>query len=29
VLNHCTDIGRDPYMQGKGIPNMIQMLAST
>lgn len=29
VLNHCTDIGRDPYMQGRGIPNMIQMLAST
>lgn len=29
VLGHCTDIGRDPYMQGKGIPNMIQMLAST
>ena len=29
VLSHCTDIGRDPYMQGKGIPNLIQMLAST
>lgn len=29
LLDHCTDIGRDPYMQGRGIPNMIQMLAST
>ena len=29
VLGHCTDIGRDPYMQGKGIPNLIQMLAAT
>jgi subtilisin family serine protease len=29
VLDHCTDIGRDPYMQGRGIPNLIQMLAST
>ena len=29
LLAHCTDIGRDPYMQGRGIPNMIQMLAST
>jgi hypothetical protein len=29
LLDHCTDIGRDPYMQGKGIPNMIQMLAAT
>ena len=24
-----TDIGRDRYMQGRGIPNLIQMLAST
>ena len=29
VLDNSTDIGRDPYMQGKGIPNMIKMLAST
>ena len=29
VLGNCTDIGRDPYMQGKGIPNLIQMLVST
>ncbi|MFT3762339.1 MAG: S8 family peptidase [Pseudoxanthomonas sp.] len=29
VLSHCTDIGRDPYIQGRGIPNLVQMLAST
>ena len=29
VLANCTDIGRDAYMQGKGIPNLVQMLAST
>ncbi len=29
LLQHCTDIGRDPYMQGRGIPNLIQMLAGT
>ena len=29
VLAHSTDIGRDRYMQGRGIPNLIQMLAST
>ncbi|HEY5973098.1 MAG TPA: S8 family peptidase [Pseudoxanthomonas sp.] len=29
LLEHCTDIGRDPYVQGRGIPNLIQMLAAT
>ena len=29
TLGSCTDIGRDPYMQGKGIPNLIQMLITT
>ncbi len=29
VMAHSTDIGRDRYMQGRGIPNLIQMLAST
>ncbi len=29
LMQHCTDIGRDRYMQGRGIPNLIQMLAST
>lgn len=25
---HCTDIGRDRYHQGAGIPNLLRMLAS-
>jgi subtilisin family serine protease len=29
VLENCTDIGRDPYMQGHGIPNLMQMLTQT
>ncbi len=29
LLDHCTDIGRDRYMQGCGIPNLMQMLAAT
>ena len=29
VLDNSTDIGRDRYMQGRGIPNLIKMLAST
>lgn len=29
VREHCTDIGRDPYMQGSGIPNLMQMLVAT
>ncbi|RXR07314.1 S8 family serine peptidase [Pseudoxanthomonas composti] len=29
LLEHCTDIGRDRYMQGCGIPNLVKMLAAT
>ena len=29
MLDACTDLGRDPYMQGAGLPNLIQMLANT
>ena len=29
MLNACTDLQRDPYMQGAGLPNLIQMLANT
>jgi subtilisin family serine protease len=27
LLNGCIDLGRDPYMQGWGMPNLIKMLA--
>lgn len=29
LLTHAIDIGRDPYTQGRGIPNLARMLAST
>jgi hypothetical protein len=29
LMNHCNDIGRDRYMQGRGIPNLVKMLAET
>jgi subtilisin family serine protease len=29
LLKNCTDLGRDPYVQGKGLPNLIKMLALT
>lgn len=29
LLAHCTDLGRDPYIQGKGMPNLIKMLMNT
>ena len=29
LLDNCTDLGRDPYMQGAGMPNLIKMLANT
>lgn len=29
LLDHCTDLGRDAYAQGAGLPNLVQMLAST
>jgi hypothetical protein len=27
LLGSCVDLGRDPYMQGAGLPNLIKMLA--
>jgi len=27
LLSSCIDLGRDPYMQGAGLPNLIKMLA--
>jgi subtilisin family serine protease len=27
LLSGCTDLARDPYMQGAGLPNLIKMLA--
>ncbi|WP_207455341.1 S8 family serine peptidase [Azospirillum sp. SYSU D00513] len=27
LLDGCTDLRRDPYMQGAGLPNLIKMLA--
>lgn len=29
LLSHCTDLGRDRYAQGAGIPNLVKMLANT
>jgi subtilisin family serine protease len=29
LLSNCTDLGRDPYMQGRGLPNLVRMLANT
>lgn len=29
MLAHCTDLGRDPYIQGKGMPNLVKMLINT
>ncbi len=28
LVEHCTDIGRDRYHQGAGVPNLIKMLLS-
>ena len=28
LLDSCTDLGRDPYMQGAGLPNLVRMLVS-
>jgi subtilisin family serine protease len=27
LLRHCTDLGRDRYHQGAGLPNLVRMLA--
>ena len=29
LLDNCTDLGRDRYIQGRGMPNLIKMLANT
>lgn len=29
LLESCTDLGRDRYHQGRGLPNLMRMLAST
>jgi len=29
LMAHCTDLGRDAYIQGKGMPNLIKMLLNT
>lgn len=29
LLGNCIDLGRDPYIQGHGLPNLIGMLANT
>jgi pimeloyl-ACP methyl ester carboxylesterase len=26
LLQHCTDLGRDPFQQGAGMPNLVKML---
>jgi subtilisin family serine protease len=29
LLDNCTSLGREPYFQGRGIPNLIKMLANS
>ena len=29
LLDNCTELGRDPYIQGRGMPNLVKMLLST
>jgi subtilisin family serine protease len=29
LLDHATDLERDPYIQGKGLPNLVKMLLNT
>lgn len=29
LVRNCTDLGRDPYIQGWGMPNLIKMLANS
>jgi hypothetical protein len=29
LLNACTDLGRDPNMQGAGLVNLVKMLVAT
>lgn len=27
-LRHCTDLGRDRFQQGAGLPNLVKMLVN-
>jgi len=29
LLDHATDLGRDAYIQGRGLPNLVKMLLNT
>ncbi|MGE5161964.1 MAG: S8 family serine peptidase, partial [Betaproteobacteria bacterium] len=29
LLDHATDLARDPYIQGRGLPNLVKMLLNT
>ncbi|RMD71294.1 MAG: hypothetical protein D6819_02040, partial [Gammaproteobacteria bacterium] len=29
LRENCTDLRRDPYIQGRGLPNLVKMLANT
>jgi subtilisin family serine protease len=29
LLDNCTDLERDPYIQGRGMPNLVKMLLNT
>jgi len=29
MVAHCTDLKRDRYHQGAGVPNLVRMLAET
>jgi len=29
LLQYCTDLDRDPYIQGKGLPNLVKMLMNS
>ena len=29
LLASCTDLGRDRYVQGAGVPNLLRMLTAT
>jgi subtilisin family serine protease len=29
LLDNCTDLGRDCYIQGRGMPNLMKMLTAS
>jgi hypothetical protein len=29
LLDHCRDLGRNAYIQGKGMPNLVKKLLNT